>query len=141
MPTSNAQAKWTGDLKTGKGDMKAGSGAFETSFSFKTRFQGAEGTNPEELIGGALAGCFSMAFSGGLGGDGYEPESIETNAEVTLEEVDDDFAITTITLNTEADVPGIDEETFQEHAQAAKENCPVSKALKGVNIKLNATLK
>lgn len=141
MSTSKANATWKGDLKTGKGTMKGESGAFDTPFSFKTRFEGAEGTNPEELIGAAHAGCYSMAFSAGIGEAGYEPKSVETNAEVKLEEVDDDFAITTIVLNMEAEIPGIDEETFQEHAEAAKENCPVSKALSSVDIQLNAILK
>ncbi len=141
MPTRKASAKWEGDLKTGNGNMKGESGAFEAPFSFTTRFQDEPGTNPEELIGAAHAGCFSMAFSGAVGEAGYEPKSVETSADVTIEEVDGDFAISTIVLNMEAEIPGIDEDTFQETAEAAKNGCPVSKALKGVNIKLNATLK
>ncbi len=141
MPTRKASARWNGDLKSGNGHMNGESGAFDTPFSFSTRFQEEPGTNPEELIGAALAGCFSMAFSAGIGEAGYDPKLVETNADVTLEEVDDDFAITTINLNMTAEIPGLDEDEFQKHAKAAKENCPVSKALKGVDINLNATLK
>lgn len=136
MPTRKAEATWNGDLKNGKGIMSFESGAYEGSYSFKSRFEEGTGTNPEELIGAAHAGCFSMAFSNVLAEAGYTPESVTTNADVTLE----NGAITTIVLNTKANVPDIDEDTFLEHAQGAKENCPVSKALAGVDIKLNASL-
>lgn len=140
MPTRKAQAKWTGDLKNGKGNMSFGSGAYEGAYSFKSRFEEGRGTNPEELIGAANAGCFSMALAADLADAGFSPESVNTNADVILEFVDGDPAITTIVLNTKATVPDVDDDTFQEIAEGAKKNCPVSKALAGVNIKLNAEL-
>lgn len=141
MPTSNAQAKWEGTLKKGTGVMKTGSGALEAPYSFAPRFEGAAGTNPEELIGAAHAGCFSMALSMLLEKAGHPPRTIETRAEVTLEKVDDGFGITRIRLKTEADVPGMDAGAFREQAQAAKSGCPVSKALAGTKIELEAALK
>ncbi len=140
MPTRKAEAKWTGDLKNGKGNMSFGSGAYEGAYSFKSRFEEGTGTNPEELIGAANAGCFSMALAADLADAGFSPESVNTNADVILEFVDGDPAITTIVLNTKANVPDVDDDTFQEIAESAKKNCPVSKALAGVNIKLNAEL-
>lgn len=140
MPTRNAKAIWNGDLKKGKGNMSFGSGAYEGAYTFKSRFEEGTGTNPEELIGAAHAGCFSMALAGDLADAGFSPESVNTNADVILESVDGDPAITTIVLNTKANVPDIDDDTFQEIAEGAKKNCPVSKALAGVNIKLNAEL-
>lgn len=140
MPTRKAKATWNGDLKNGKGQMSFGSGAYEGTYSFKSRFEDGTGTNPEELIGAAHAGCYSMALSADLAEAGYAPESVQTNANVKLEIVDGDPAITTIELNVKANIPDIDEDTFQEHAEGAKKNCPVSKALSGVNIVLNATL-
>lgn len=140
MPTRKAEAVWKGTLKEGQGTMKLGSGAFEGNYSFKTRFQDGNGTNPEELIGAAHAGCYSMALSAGLAGEGFTPESVETHAEVKLEEDDGGFSIKEIQLNTEAKIPGIDEDTFNKHAEDAKKGCPVSKALAGVDIKLNAKL-
>jgi osmotically inducible protein OsmC len=141
MPTSRAHAKWEGTLKKGKGVMKTGSGVCEGAYSFATRFEGSTGTNPEELIGAAHAGCFSMALSMLLEQAGHPPRTIETRAEVTLEQVDDGFAITRIRLRTEADVPGMDPGAFKEQAEAAKTGCPVSKALAGPQIELEATLK
>lgn len=141
MPTRNANAVWKGDLPNGNGIVKFGSGAFEGKYSFKSRFEEGEGTNPEELIGAAHAGCYSMALSGELADAGFEPESVETKAEVTLEMVDGDPTITTIVLNVEAHVPDISEDDFQEHAEVAKAGCPVSKALAGPDIELNTTLK
>ena len=120
--------------------MEFGSGAFKGAYSFKSRFEEGTGTNPEELIGAAHAGCFSMALSGDLAEAGYNPESVTTNANVTLETVDGDPAISTIELNVEATISDIDEDEFQELAEGAKKNCPVSKALAGVDIKLNANL-
>ncbi len=140
MPKRKAKATWEGDLKNGKGNMSFGSGAFEGAYSFKSRFEEGTGTNPEELIGAAHAGCFSMALSADLAEGGYDPESVTTNADVSLEIVDGDPAITTIVLNVKATIPDIDEDTFMEFAQGAKKNCPVSKALSGVNIELNAEL-
>lgn len=140
MPQRKAKATWNGDLKSGKGNMSFGSGAYEGAYTFKSRFEEGSGTNPEELIGAAHAGCFSMALSADLAESGYSPESVTTNAEVSLDMVDGDPAITTIVLNTKANVPDIDEDAFQEIAKGAKKNCPVSKALAGVNIELNAEL-
>lgn len=141
MPKRKANAIWNGDLKGGKGTMKFGSGAYEGAYTFASRFEEGEGTNPEELIGAAHAGCFSMALSADLAKGGHSPESVETTAEVTLEVGDDGAAITNITLNVKATVPGIDNETFQKFAEGAKKNCPVSKALAGPKITLNAELK
>ena len=140
MAARTAKAEWKGGLRDGKGTMKLGSGAFEGQYSFSSRFESGKGTNPEELIGAAHAGCFSMAFSAGLGQAGYSPKSIKTTAKVYLEKVGEGFEITAIELETEADIPGIDEKAFQEHAEAAKKGCPVSKALAGPKIKLNAKL-
>lgn len=140
MPVRNAQAVWNGDLKGGKGTMKFGSGAYEGAYTFASRFEEGTGTNPEELIGAAHAGCFSMALSADLANGGYAPESVETDAEVTLNVTDDGPAITGITLNTVATVPDIDEETFLEIAEGAVKNCPVSKALASTEITLNAKL-
>lgn len=141
MATASAQAVWTGSLKDGEGRMKLGSGAFDGPFSFRTRFEGAPGTNPEELIGAAHAGCFSMAFSAGLGKAGYAPRSIETKAKVHLEQTGNGFAIMRIELETVADIPNITEADFQRLANEAKAGCPVSKALAGTNIELKASLK
>lgn len=136
MAVRKADAQWNGSLKEGKGTMKLQSGAYEGAYSYASRFESGTGTNPEELIGAAHAGCFSMKFSGELGEAGYTPESIRTEARVHLE----NGAITTIELHTEAQVPGIDESTFQELAEQAKSNCPVSKVLTGADIKVNAKL-
>ena len=140
MPTRRAEAEWKGDLKGGQGTMALGSGAYEGRYSFGSRFEEAPGTNPEELIGAALAGCFSMALSGALGRGGHAPESVATQAKVHIEKVGDGFSITRIELSTEARVPGIDEATFQEAAEGAKKGCPVSRALGGVEISLDARL-
>lgn len=139
MPTKKAEAIWKGDLKSGKGTMKLESGSYEGEFSFATRFGDKAGTNPEELIGAAHAGCYSMAFSNELDKAGFTPNSVKTHAEVTLD--GSTGSITTIKLITKGDVPKIDNDKFQEIAQAAKKGCPVSKALAGVEIKLDATLK
>ena len=140
MPQRKANAIWKGDLKGGKGTMKFGSGAFEGSYSFASRFEEGTGTNPEELIGAAHAGCFSMALSNELAQAGFTPESVDTNANVTLEMIDGAPTISKIKLTVKATVPDIDDDEFQEFANGAKENCPVSKALGGVNISLDATL-
>jgi osmotically inducible protein OsmC len=140
MPVRASSAQWQGDLKRGQGVMRLGSGAYEGPYSFPSRFESGQGTNPEELIAAAHAGCFSMAFSLFLGNAGYTPTRIDTTAKVHLEQVDGGFAITRIELSCEAEIPGIDEATFQTQAQAAKENCPVSKALAGTTISLAAKL-
>ncbi len=140
MPTRFAEAEWKGAVQDGEGKVKLGSGAFEGNYSFKTRFENGVGTNPEELIGAAHAGCFSMALSAQLGRAGFTPTRIHTKASVHLEKSPDGFAIPKIDLETEAEVPGIDEKAFQEQAEAAKKGCPVSKVLAGAEITLKATL-
>ncbi|MFB6132507.1 MAG: OsmC family protein [Halanaeroarchaeum sp.] len=139
MVQRTANAVWNGTLKRGDGQMAFGSGAFEGAFSYASRFENGEGTNPEELLGAAHAGCFSMAFANELDDAGYDPASVETTATITLS-MDDGPEITRSHLETEATVPDIDEETFQEIADGAKEGCPVSQALAGVEITLDATL-
>lgn len=140
MPVRNADAVWEGGLKDGRGTIKLGSGAFEGKYSFSTRFEGAPGTNPEELIGAAHAGCFSMALSAGLGKAGITPKRIHTVAKVSLDKVGEGFKITKIQLQTEAEIPGIDDKVFQEHARQAKAGCPVSQALSATPIELEAKL-
>jgi lipoyl-dependent peroxiredoxin len=140
MPVRKANAIWEGNLKEGKGKMALGSGAFEGPFSFGTRFEEAKGTNPEELLGAAHAGCFSMALSHGLAEAGFTPTRVETSARVHLTKDSSGFRIATIELACEAEVPGIDEKKFQELAEGTKKNCPVSKALTGPEIKLQAKL-
>lgn len=136
-----ANAQWNGGLIDGKGHMRFGSGAFDGQYSFSSRFESGTGTNPEELIGAAHAGCFSMAFAAGLGKAGFAPKSVKTTATVHMDKVDGGFKIVEIVLNTEADVPGIDDKTFQEHAEGAKKGCPVSQALAAIpKITLNAKL-
>jgi osmotically inducible protein OsmC len=140
MPARKASAVWEGDLKAGKGKMRLGSGAYEGPYSFASRFEEGKGTNPEELIGAAHAGCFSMALSAGLGKAGFTPKRIQTEASVYLEKAAEGFKISRIELRTVGEVPNIDERTFREQAEAAKKGCPVSKALAGVEISLDATL-
>lgn len=140
MAIRNARAVWHGSLHEGSGSMSTGSGAFEGGYSFGSRFQEAAGTNPEELVGAAHAGCFSMALAAGLSRAGFKPERIETRANVHLEKVGEGFQITRIELDTAGTVPGIDEATFRKHAQDAKANCPVSNLYKGAEIALNARL-
>jgi lipoyl-dependent peroxiredoxin len=140
MAARTAQAEWRGNLRAGKGTMKLGSGAYEGAYSFASRFENGTGTNPEELIGAAHAGCFSMALAAMLEGDGIAPVSIRTAATVHLEKVGPGFGITRIDLLTEGQVPGIDAPTFQKYAEGAKKDCPVSKALAGVQINLTAKL-
>lgn len=116
-------------------------GAWEGPYSFSSRFEEGTGTNPEELLAAAHAGCFSMAFSKALSDAGSIPNSVHTTARVHLEKSDAGFSVTRIELNTEADVPGIDEDTFQSTAKAAKDNCPVSRLFKGADISVDAKLK
>lgn len=140
MPIRTAEAVWNGTLKDGSGMMRLGSGAYEGGYSFGSRFEETAGTNPEELIAAAHAGCFSMALSAGLGKAGYDATRIQTSARAHLEKVGEGFQITRIELQTEGEVPGIDEAAFVEHAESAKANCPVSMALAGVEISLDAKL-
>lgn len=140
MPARTASARWEGGLRQGKGSVRLGSGAFEGAYSFTSRFEDGAGTNPEELIGAAHAGCFSMALTAGLERAGYSPTSVETTARVHLERVEGGFRIPRIELETTAQVPGIDDAAFQEQAATAKAVCPVSVALAGVEIELDAHL-
>jgi osmotically inducible protein OsmC len=141
MPKRKAEARWDGSLESGKGTMRMASGAYEGPYSFQSRFEEGDGTNPEELIAAAHAGCFSMAFSAELGRAGHEVESVETNATVHLDKIEDGFEIARVELDSRARVPGIDEEEFQQIAEGAKKGCPVSKALRGVgSIELKAAL-
>jgi osmotically inducible protein OsmC len=141
MPMRSADAVWKGTLREGKGTMKMASGAYEGQYSFSSRFEEGEGTNPEELIAAAHAGCFSMALAAGLSRAGYTPTQISTTAQVHLTKQESGFKITRVHLITKAEVPGLDEETFQEQAQNAKKGCPVSQALGAVDeITLDATL-
>src|SRR5690606_20746751 len=135
-----ASAVWQGDLKSGKGTISTESGALKDNpYGFNTRFEGAPGTNPEELIGAAHAGCFSMALSLMLGQAGFTADRIATRAEVTLDKDGEGFSITAIALKLEAQIPGIDEAQFQQIANQAKEGCPVSKVL-NAQISLTASL-
>jgi len=136
MPVRSATAEWSGTLREGKGTMRMQSGAYEGAYSFASRFEEGQGTNPEELLAAAHAGCFSMALSAGLSRAGIQPERIETTAKVHLEKVGDGFAITRIDIATQGRVPGIDEAKFREYAEAAKQNCPVSKLFAGAEIRL-----
>lgn len=136
MTTRTSSAEWKGTLKEGAGTMKLASGAYEGPYTFASRFESGPGTNPEELIGAAHAGCFSMFLSALLSNKGFVP-TVRTTATVHLGAGP---TITLIELDSEAEVPGCDEETFQELAVAAKKGCPVSKALAGPEIKLNAKL-
>lgn len=140
MPIREANAVWQGSLKEGEGQMRFGSGVFEGNYSFGSRFEENVGTNPEELIGAAHAGCFSMALSAALNAAGHVPERVDTTARVHLDRNDSGFTISLIELDTTGIVPGLDEAGFQEHAEQAKQNCPVSRALAGTDIKLVAKL-
>ncbi len=140
MPVRTAEGEWKGSLPEGQGRMKLGSGAFEGPFSFKSRMEDGSGTNPEELLGAAHAGCFSMALSHQLTNAGHPPKRVRTKAAVKFEKTDSGFAITGIELDTEGEVPGINEAKFRELAEAAKTGCPVSKALAGTTITLKARL-
>lgn len=140
MPVRTSSAQWNGDLKSGNGKMKLGKGAWEGPFSFASRFENGSGTNPEELIAAAHAGCFSMAFSNALSQAGFTVDHVSTKANVHLEKTDEGFGITTIDLDTEGKIQGIDNDKFQEIAEDAKKNCPVSKVLAGAKITLKAKL-
>ena len=142
MAARTANAVWEGSIQEGGGTMSLGSGAFEGAYSFKSRFEeGENGTNPEELIAAAHAGCFSMALSLVLGEGGNVPESIQTQAKVSMRNIDGNPTITKVALTTRARVPGLDDEGFQKAAAAAKDGCVVSRALAGVEeITLDAAL-
>jgi len=141
MPTRKAEAEWEGNLAEGSGRLKVGSGAFEGPYSFKSRFEeGQSATNPEELLGAAHAGCFTMALTAGLSRAGIKPKRIHTEARVKLEKVGEAFSITQIELETEAEIPDVDDAAFQKYALDAKQNCPLSKALAATQISMTAKL-
>jgi osmotically inducible protein OsmC len=137
MAVRTSSAEWKGTLKQGAGTMKLGSGSYEGPYTYASRFESGQGTNPEELIGAAQAGCFSMFLAALLTSAGFTPTRIATTARVHLGEGP---TITLIELNTRAEVPGLAEADFQLHAEAAKKDCPVSKALAGPEIQLQAQL-
>jgi osmotically inducible protein OsmC len=141
MPIRTASARWQGNLTEGSGTIKTGKGGYEGNYSFKSRFEEGEGTNPEELIAAAHSGCFSMAFSKGLADAGFTGTSVETTAKVHLDKTDAGMTVTRIDLETVGAVPGIDAADFQKIAEGAKENCPISRLLSpGAEITLTATL-
>jgi osmotically inducible protein OsmC len=140
MPTRNGIAVWEGGFPDGSGKIGVGSETFAGSYSTASRFENGKGTNPEELIGAAHAGCFSMALAHELTEAGYTPKRIDTTADVTIEKKENGFTITSVVLNTRAEVSGVDESTFAKLAQEAKTNCPVSRALAGVDISLQHEL-
>ena len=141
MPIRTATAQWQGNLTEGSGTIKTGKGGIQGNYSFKSRFEEGEGTNPEELIGAAHAGCFSMAFSKALSDAGFTPTSVDTVAKVHMDKTDAGFSVTRIDLETQGDVPGVDESTFQKIAEDAKANCPISRLLSpGAEITLSAKL-
>ncbi|MFQ6615213.1 MAG: OsmC family protein [Fidelibacterota bacterium] len=141
MPIRTGRAVWKGTLQNGEGTVQTETGVLDARYSFSSRFESGTGTNPEELLGAAHAGCFSMAFASGLEKAGFTVERISTEDRVHIEKVEDSFTITKIETTTECDVPGMDDETFQRLAEDAKKNCPVSRALKAVQIDLVARLK
>jgi osmotically inducible protein OsmC len=141
MPIRTASAHWEGNLTEGSGTLRTGKGGYQGNYSFKSRFEEGEGTNPEELIGAAHAGCFSMAFSKSLADAGFTPTSVDTTAKVHLDKTDAGFSVTRIDLQTQGDVPGIDASTFQKSAEDAKANCPISRLLSpGAEITVTAKL-
>jgi osmotically inducible protein OsmC len=140
MAVRKADAEWKGSLREGSGEVRLGSGAFQGKYSFASRFEEGGGTNPEELIAAAHAACFSMALSAGLTRAGHTPTRVHTTASLRLEKVGEGFEITRIDLECDAEVPGIDADAFHAQATSAKENCPVSKALKATEITLKAHL-
>lgn len=132
MSVRQAEAEWKGDLKGGNGHVKLGSGAYEGAYSFHSRFEDGKGANPEELIGAAYAGCFSMALSNTLAQGGHVPKSVHTKADVHLGKDDKGFLITQIDLTVDADVPGLDDHTFQEQVQKTSQGCIIARALGAV---------
>jgi osmotically inducible protein OsmC len=140
MPTRTADAVWTGSITEGKGTIKTESGVLHVPYDWKSRSAEGPNTNPEELLGAAHAGCFSMALSGALGKAGFTATKIHTTAKVTFEKVGESFSITKIALTNESTIPNIDQAKFSELANGAKAGCPVSKALTGTTITLDAKL-
>jgi lipoyl-dependent peroxiredoxin len=140
MATRKAHARWEGSIKEGRGQVDFGNGAFKAAYSFASRFEDGKGTNPEELLGAAHAGCFAMALSLILGNAGFTPDYVDATAQITISPHDGGFKITRSHLVCEARVPGIDAAAFAKHAEAAKAGCPVSKALAGTAITLDAKL-
>lgn len=140
MPERKASAVWNGGLKEGNGQVEVGSGKLKAEYSFGSRFESGSGTNPEELIGAAEAGCFSMALAHAMEEKGQAPEKVTTEAEVTIEKTDSGFAIPQIALNCTVKASGISNDDFQKIAEETKKGCPVSKALSGTRIKLTAKL-
>lgn len=140
MPTRSSSARWHGNLARGSGTMSLGSGAFEGAYSAASRFENGDGTNPEELIAAAHAGCFSMALALTLSQAGHEPDSVQTTAEVHLDKDGEGFSITRSDLTTEVKVEGLDDSEFQKYAEEAEKGCPVSRALGAIEIGLSAKL-
>jgi osmotically inducible protein OsmC len=141
MATRNGSAEWKGDLKSGSGELTVGDGVFEGQYSFASRFEEGEGTNPEELIAAAHAACLAMALSNILSEDGHTPDSVRTTAQVHLRNVDGAPTIARIDIDVEGSVPGLSDDEFRAYAERAKRECPVSRALAGVpDIGLQARL-
>jgi lipoyl-dependent peroxiredoxin len=140
MPIRTAEAEWNGDLPEGSGRMAFGGGAFEGQYSYGSRFEEGEGTNPEELIAAAHAGCFSMFLAGVLSKAGHDPDSVRTTAKISLDKDDGGFSITRSDLSAEVSVSGLDDPQLQEYADEAKKGCPVSRALGAIEIGLEARL-
>lgn len=140
MPVRKSTAIWEGKLRNGKGTMRVGNNIFEGKYSFVSRFEEGDGTNPEELLAAAHAGCFSMAFSGELERAGFDPQRIETTANINLVKGEKGFKIESIELQTRGNMTGIEEEKFKELAENAKNNCPVSQLFKGAEIRVSAEL-
>ncbi|HET8661002.1 MAG TPA: OsmC family protein [Micromonosporaceae bacterium] len=141
MSIRTASARWQGTLTEGSGTIRTGKGGLAGSYSFQSRFEEGEGTNPEELVGAAHAGCFSMALSKVLADAGSPPTSVDTTASVHLDRVDGNMTVTRIALDTTGDVPGMDEADFIKHAEVAKDTCPISRLLApGAEITLTARL-
>ena len=140
MPDRTASAAWSGGLKDGNGKVKIGRAGYEGDYSFPSRFEEGAGMSPEDLIAGAHAACYSMAFAATLEKAGFKPQSVETTATARLEPVDGAPTISRITLKTRATMEGIDADTFQKHAEDAKANCPVSRLYKGAEITIEASL-
>lgn len=141
MTARNGSAEWQGDVRSGSGTVTVGDGVFTGPFSYDSRFEEGAGTNPEQLIAAAHAGCFTMALSSVLGAAGHAPESLRTNARIQLRNIDGAPTLTRVNLETEGRVPGVDQQEFERYAEEAKTNCPVSRALAGIaEIVLNAKL-
>lgn len=138
MPVRQASATWHGSISEGHGHMQFAD--YEGSYSAPSRFEEAEGTNPEELLGAAHAGCFSMALSSGLSAAGHPPDSVQTTAQVHIDKLDTGWTVTRVHLITKVQVQGVEDEAFQDHAAKAKANCPISRALKAVEITMEASL-